>query len=768
MKTRLSNWKEESDLYEVVTGKMTEKEAEKKVSEKKGINNKVTINPKLSEAMEELGGEVLEVSEALAPSKKEINIMKKINLLQLRLNKEKKKTTAGAEKDIAVQQEEVGVSSSAKMKEAQKEAALRAKEEAAVKKEKKALNKEEFEAAVEYFYEEGINEEGIDLIIEEVGLEDFVDFVDFIHDETIFLNEEEGRSARKMNVRTKAKLKKDVAAIKADKSDVVARSTPKDVLSRARTERAFKKRKLAKPAAKKEAPTPAPTKAKKTAAVVKQARKATIAKSKKDFDGDGKKETPKQEHRGVRNKKITKAVAKAKPAQPKKPVSKDGLRAKIKSAYEAGVKRHRKATQPVRVFHKGMKAGAKKTVKFAKDVKKAVVGEKFDYDPMDDPDFDPHEAEKNRGVSGKNNPKGGKKLKDLLKNGKNVKEEVVHEKFATQAKDRKKLGQDHSVSGRRRDHSHDVDSALTDYVPRRGKGRMRPASKKEMRVSAMRDAGIKVEGFSNWRNDLEEAKVDKGKSDAEKAEARNKRNTPAGKNRKFDTSVFITRNPGESLSSARARKRAEAHKKKQDAARAAKSKERATGNLKKYDADGDGKVRVIDAGYKPEGQLVEKDLTAAERRALPNKDFALPGKGEGPQGKQAGSYPIPDEKHARSALSLVSQHGTPEEKAKVRAKVKKKFPGIKVSESRDKALEIVRANIIKKHGEGAIYDAKRDKPTEADKKKAAAERQKRQAGKNKAFADRAKKAGYKNPQDYANVVARYGSEDNYKKGRGLD
>ena len=74
--------------------------------------------------------------------------------------------------------------------------------------------------------------------------------------------------------------------------------------------------------------------------------------------------------------------------------------------------------------------------------------------------------------------------------------------------------------------------------------------------------------------------------------------------------------------------------------------------------------------------VLEKDLNAAERRALPDSDFALPGKGEGPKGKQAGSYPIPDEKHARSALSLVSQHGTPEEKATVRAKVKKKFPDI--------------------------------------------------------------------------------------------
>ena len=63
----------------------------------------------------------------------------------------------------------------------------------------------------------------------------------------------------------------------------------------------------------------------------------------------------------------------------------------------------------------------------------------------------------------------------------------VDEAIERQAKDRKKLSQPHSVSGSRRDHSHDVDSALTDYVPRKGKGRMRPASKKEMRVSAMRE-----------------------------------------------------------------------------------------------------------------------------------------------------------------------------------------------------------------------------------------------------------------------------------------
>ena len=69
------------------------------------------------------------------------------------------------------------------------------------------------------------------------------------------------------------------------------------------------------------------------------------------------------------------------------------------------------------------------------------------------------------------------------------------EAIERQAKDRKKLSQPHSVSGSRRDHSHDVDSALTDHVPRKGKGRVRPASKKEMRTSAMRDAGVQQEGL---------------------------------------------------------------------------------------------------------------------------------------------------------------------------------------------------------------------------------------------------------------------------------
>jgi hypothetical protein len=72
------------------------------------------------------------------------------------------------------------------------------------------------------------------------------------------------------------------------------------------------------------------------------------------------------------------------------------------------------------------------------------------------------------------------------------------------------------------------------------------------------------------------------------------------------------------------------------------------------------------AAMAEEGRKNGGRLTAAERHALPKKDFALSGE----------RYPINDASHARAALSRVSQHGTSEEKAKVRSKVASKYPGI--------------------------------------------------------------------------------------------
>lgn len=61
-------------------------------------------------------------------------------------------------------------------------------------------------------------------------------------------------------------------------------------------------------------------------------------------------------------------------------------------------------------------------------------------------------------------------------------------------------------------------------------------------------------------------------------------------------------------------------------------------------------------------------LKAKTRNALPDSSFAGPDR----------SYPIEDASHARNALARSSQHASPELKAKIRAKVKRKYPNIQV------------------------------------------------------------------------------------------
>ena len=70
------------------------------------------------------------------------------------------------------------------------------------------------------------------------------------------------------------------------------------------------------------------------------------------------------------------------------------------------------------------------------------------------------------------------------------------------------------------------------------------------------------------------------------------------------------------------------------------------------------------------------ELDAKEREDLPKKDFALP-KDRSDTGGEGG-YPIPDEAHAKAALAYSKRFASPEEQAKIRAKVKAKFPDMDV------------------------------------------------------------------------------------------
>jgi hypothetical protein len=61
------------------------------------------------------------------------------------------------------------------------------------------------------------------------------------------------------------------------------------------------------------------------------------------------------------------------------------------------------------------------------------------------------------------------------------------------------------------------------------------------------------------------------------------------------------------------------------------------------------------------------ELTPKKRKSLAKGSFAIP---------ERRAYPIHDKAHARNALARVSQHGTASEKRRVRAAVRRKYPGI--------------------------------------------------------------------------------------------
>jgi hypothetical protein len=61
-------------------------------------------------------------------------------------------------------------------------------------------------------------------------------------------------------------------------------------------------------------------------------------------------------------------------------------------------------------------------------------------------------------------------------------------------------------------------------------------------------------------------------------------------------------------------------------------------------------------------------LTYSERENLPSSAFVFPSERR---------YPIHDINHARNALARVAAFGTPEEKAKVRSAVYRRFPELK-------------------------------------------------------------------------------------------
>ena len=202
--------------------------------------------------------------------------------------------------------------------------------------------------------------------------------------------------------------------------------------------------------------------------------------------------------------------------------------------------------------------------------------------------------------------------------------------------------------------------------------------------------------MASYEPEIQEAKVDKGRSDYGKASIRNYRRSGPGHG---EPAMFDSENKrGKTIDKRREEHKArrgvkgakvpaykvdEAVKGVDTDMRRMAAQDRAAGKDKKL-SPSRGKANVAKM-YKDikhfqkltkEEVISEKSLTAGQRRELPDSDFVFAGKGEGPEGKQRGAYPINDKKRARAALSMAAAHASPEKEAKVKAAVKKKFPDI--------------------------------------------------------------------------------------------
>lgn len=69
-------------------------------------------------------------------------------------------------------------------------------------------------------------------------------------------------------------------------------------------------------------------------------------------------------------------------------------------------------------------------------------------------------------------------------------------------------------------------------------------------------------------------------------------------------------------------------------------------------------------------------LTASQRNALPDSDFALVTTDA--QGNKQRDYPIPDVAHAANAMARAKQNASPSDYAKIRAAVCKRYPRLNV------------------------------------------------------------------------------------------
>jgi len=497
---------------------------------------------------------------------------------------------------------------------------------------------ESVDFATNYFYKQGLNEEGLDRVIADVGVDDFTEFVLGLQEQ---LNEE--RAAERAKPRSYAKVKASV-----DAKDAKRKAEGKGEYSKS-------------------------------------------AASKRNY-GDEVAPEGKPEKKVEVKKKVEKSVAKAKKVQPLKPISKSGLGDRIRGAVKKGVERHKEAVGKAKgelkkigktasdtakqhaghreKFVSGLKATPKER-KIAggvgKAVKKAVVGEdaKYGYDKKGR-SLNPADVEERRRKDDDlfGSPNSKKKVKESYEDEPPIKDQT-DKQLASVTFDGG--GPDGGATITGTGDPREIPTFVTlikQKLRARGILVSHHVPEGDVISEKQKDTPDQVKAviaFDKARKGTDDATYDS--EHGKKKQAKKERDYAKWQR---DKGAEDAQKSGHPWEHAKGSTREKEGKKSEKHAHIKDDKSWGYEDLN----TAKDIVRTI----------LEKDLDAKERRALPDKDFALPGKGEGPEGKQAGSYPIPDKSHARMALAMVAKHGSAKEKAEVRAAVEKKFPGIDVSE----------------------------------------------------------------------------------------
>ena len=608
------------------------------------------------------------------------------------------------------------------------------------------LTKEDtlIETAVDYFISEGINEEGIDLIIEDIGIDTFTDFVlDFPEQ----LDEE--RKARRATKRNLENLKtKTIPAAKAKEAKRQASGTGEYKSSK-------KKPRLGAPS---------------YVTTVKAGKKKAVAK-----------------------KKVAAATKKAKAKQPAKKATKQGLLGKVKGYVKKGVAAHNKARaagkvpeKRVKDFAKGFASGVSGTVKFAKKAKKALTDE---YSSWRDEIGFVSEAVKRPKLDIKTN------VKNKIEVNPNVKTEEVSSvkkssdvvatdegtAYGIWRGDGKGLGKPdyHRGTGEK------VVARTQKWM--KGKGQKGAPGLNAMKARTAEHEARR--GVKKEETELDERLGGKGYSkkatggggdwpDSDRGGG-HKSVKRAGGTVKKKSPTYLAYVHNKSNTSKKEDSLPTTFEARVDQGRSDYGK----ATIRNWRHSGPSTVEP--AMFDPEnkrGKTIEKrreehkarrGVKGAKVPTYRKEDLTIKNI-DGSKTEIIDLVPAPK---MRSALDLVTTEALSLfERTRYAKKTGKSAKTGKASKKggrgavKDKALAAVLADITKKHGKGAIAGqggSKQTKKVKGAKSTAGTGKYTKAASSKKALASKAKKAGFKSTQGYVDTMARYGGESNYKKGRGL-